>query len=103
MNHTKMHDRAKQNQLAKQLRTASEVEQQAHYPSSYELNVAVKDASGQAGRAPYHHLFATHARSVTNADQAAALLTLLRAKFPEPQYHVSLTAQYAFGRTLEAS
>lgn len=104
MNRTKLQqDQARRAKLIRQAAEFQRHDGDLDVPSSYELNVAVRDDSGQAGRAPYHHLFATHARSVVNADQAAALLHLFQANFPAPKYHVSLTAQYVFGRTLAGS
>ena|SRR5689334_6498377 len=99
----KTKSKPKQDELVKVVRRAAEYHRKdgdLDVPTHYEVNVAVQDTSGYAGRPSYRHLFATHERSVPNSDKAAELLALFKAKFPAPRYHVSLTAQYAFGRQL---
>lgn len=103
MNRTKTKSNAEQ--LAKRVRSAAEYQRKdgdCDVPTGYEVNVAVHVPAPRSSDSQhtfnYRHLFATHERSVTNADKAAELLALFQAKFPAPQYHVSLQAKYAFGR-----
>jgi hypothetical protein len=66
--------------------------------SSYEINVSTlrKDHRGNQ----YHHLFATHERSLTLRVDAERLLKILREKFPAPEYNVTLTAMFKYGKQL---
>ena len=53
----------------------------------YEINVS--KLNEKTGR--YHHFFATSERSCTNPWDFKKVLTAIREKFLEPEYHISAT------------
>jgi hypothetical protein len=60
--------------------------------SHYEINVSkLRRAPGGASTGRYEHLFATAERSAVTRERALELLDSLEARFPAPEYHVSVT------------
>ena len=59
----------------------------------YEINIAQRDEAGR-----YQHLFATHTRSCTSRARAKRVYEALAARFPAPEFHLSISLYWDAGK-----
>lgn len=64
-----------------------------------EINIARLEKSSFDGSSSYRHFFATTERSITDVNDLKKVLPEIRAKFPEPEYSLSISVdpEVSFG------